>query len=639
MGDGGVGHAVGMQLRPYQQSAVSEAAAVFAAGGERFTVVLPCGTGKTVVAVAAAASAELVVLCVPTVALLEQTAQVWAQARPDTAQCWVTAARPDSDVDDVTPPPAATTDPDVVAERIRGSAGSALVVLSTYASAQVVADACAQAGATVDFLVCDEAHRLAGLAGTAWQAGVEAIPARRRLFLTATPREVSAGDDARDEISGELLPVASMDDPAVYGPRFAPLALREAIREGWLSDYRIAVVAVDVDDPALAAGIKATSTGELVDMEVAAAQIALLRYAATHPQISSVLAFSNRVAASAAWADQWEAITGSLPADARPAGPTEAVHIDGTMPQSVRRDALAGLAAVGDGGVQVVTNCRVLSEGVDVPSLDAVLFAQPRTSAPDIIQIVGRALRKHPRQPNRKAVIIVPALYRAGERASVETVVARTPFFAAWQVLTALAHEDSALYKTLARLAANLPAAEDTDGEDVDVEIDVDALPAEAAQAFRLRLLNRTTNPWAVCAVHVRDHLLSGGTSTPGARFVRHGYPLGQRVREVRSLWRADKLPERIVALFDAIPGWQWQPGPSRVRRSVDDWIALCAAHTALTGMATIRPWEVHQLPDGSTAAVGAWLDRLAPHRLSPDQRAALIKAVPDWSHPARARH
>lgn len=632
-----------MQLRPYQQQAVREAGAVFASGASRFTVVLPCGTGKSAVA-ATSAQGPVVVQFVPTIALLQQSMRVWRQLRPDLTPVLVCSARPDTGDDDVDPADLGwpvTTDPGELGRIIDGATGP-VVIHSTYASSPVVEQACRDTSVTVDTLICDEAHRTAGAVGARWQLPVTDIAATRRLFVTATPREVTAHEDNRDPVTGDLVEVASMSDPARYGPRYAPLTLRQAITDRWLSDYRVAVVAVDADEAEEQMGSMAvTADGEPIDLTMAAAQIALCRYAATHPDMTSVLAFCNRVDDSRGWAAQWPAVVAMLPEHLRGAGVRKAWHVDGSMTAAQRNEALAHLNDVPVGDLHVVSNCKVLSEGVDVPSLDAVMFAQPRTSAPDIVQIVGRALRRHPGDANRKAVVVIPVLHRRRDRHdSIETVVSRTPYFGAWQVLTALAHEDQALYRSLAYLAAN-PTGTPPDGDDgpgVEIDLDLEAVPESFREAFALKLLHRTTNPWTVLAVRYRDHIERGGNPNPQPSKVDpDGYPLGRRIREVRQRHKDNALPAAITDLFDAVPGWSWTNRPQQSKRTFEQWCDLVSAHLARTQAATVRPWETHTLPDGTKAPVGRWLASQQRSRLDPAQQRQLDALVPDWD--AAARH
>lgn len=629
-----------MLLRPYQQQAVKEAAAVFAGGASRFTVVLPCGTGKSAVA-ATVAVGPLVVQFVPTIALLQQSMRVWRQLRPDLTPVLVCSARP-SDEDDVDPATLewpVTTDPEELG-RIIASASGPVVVHSTYASSAVVAQACDDTSTTVDTLICDEAHRTAGQVGARWQLPVTDIAAARRLFMTATPREVTAHEDNRDPITGDLVEVASMSDPARYGPRYAPLTLRQAISDGWLSDYRVAVVAVDADDAEQHLGsVAVNADGEPVDLTMAAAQIALCRYAAAHPDMTSVLAFCNRVDDSRGWVAQWPAVMNSLPEHIRGAGVRQAWHVDGSMTSAQRSEALSHLEQVPEGDLHVVSNCKVLSEGVDVPSLDAVLFTQPRTSAPDIVQIVGRALRRHPGDANRKAVVVIPVLHRRRDRRdSIETVVSRTPYFGAWQVLTALAHEDQALYRSLAYLASDPTGTTDDGGsEGVEIDLDLDAVPESFREAFALKLLHRTTNPWTVLAIRYRDHIERGGNPNPQPSKVdADGYPLGRRIREVRQRHKDNALPAAITDLFDAVPGWSWSNRPQQAKRTFDQWCELMAAHLDRTQAHTVRPWETHTLPDGTKAPVGRWLASQRRSRLDPAQQQRLDALAPDWDAAAR---
>lgn len=620
-------------LRDYQRQSVSELHALAGDRHRRATCVLPCGTGKTVVAVEAVRGIDTVVMLVPTVALVEQMVAAWRAADPDRhviAVCQPHRSTVDVEDDVAVVDFPTTTDADTLAEAL--TAHPRAVAVATYASAHVAAAAAPTGGWGA--AVVDEAHRTAGVDGKPWGLILDdrLFPARRRFFFTATPRQYVPDPDTTDGDGGPVQ-VASMTNPALYGPLHQPLSTRDAIRDGWLSDYRVAVVAVtsrEVRD--VLTGHTATSTGEIVDMATAAGQIALSRYAATHPGLSTAMVFTNRVDASRQWADSWEAITRDLPAGARPRGATGCVHIDGTMPPAQRRAALDTLTQVPDGDLRLVSNCRVLAEGVDVPALDAVVFAQPRTSHPDIVQIVGRALRPHPSGPDRKALVVVPVVVDADDYGTdVEDPIATRGFLPVWQVLTALSHEDSALYDGLARARADIDTGRDPRdalADTAQIDLDLDAFPADVAVDVGLRVLRATTTPWATLVARLRDHVHAGGDPNPRAGFcLRDGYPLGQRVRAARAAHAQGRLHPAVERMFQQVPDWSWD-ATVRTRRGFDEHLALLRQHVATTGVPTVRPYEATTAADGTRVPIGAWVDRQRRRRSLPTDQEQQMAAV-----------
>ncbi|MFL0579596.1 DEAD/DEAH box helicase family protein [Dietzia sp. 179-F 9C3 NHS] len=617
-----------LELRPYQRQAVDEAHALYGAGHRRVTVALPCGTGKTLVTATVLAGHERVVVFVPTVALLAQTVAAYQQLTPGRRLVAVCSARASvdryagdvdrdelelGDLGDALAGVEPTTDPQEIAAAV--CSPSPVTVVSTYASAPVVAEAAESAGVRWDLVVCDEAHRTAGAVDKAWALPLdeERFPAERRLFTTATTRMVSPPED---EEGGQPVEVASMDDPALYGPVFAPLTVRQAIDGGWLADYQVAVVAVQ--DSAVAEVIaQAKRDGHLLDRDAAAAQLALLRAADTHPDLDSVLVFHNRVAHSRAWCAQMRALAGLDPA----ARETRVFHIDAGSAPGHRTAALNALAHP-HGRLSVVSNCRVLAEGIDVPSLAAVLLAAPRTSSPDITQIVGRALRRHPEHPERKALIVLPVVQDVGDTADVDTQVARTGYVAAWQVLTALAEDDPLLYTALLqiRAAADLGQPAPTAATQR-VQLDAGLLPANLADGFALNVMSRTTSGLASTAYRLADYYARTGSASPKTSYVTaDGFPLGRRVSDARRSYRQGRLHPRLVELFEQIPGFTWASRRGRQASTVEWMLDLVERHTQITGVRTIQLWETTRDPEtGRRIQIGRWVHE--PPKLTEHQR------------------
>ena len=635
-----------MQLRDYQQQALDQLNDLWSDGHSRQTLVLPCGTGKTVVAAALVAThaPRLTVMLVPTVHLLAQTIDRFADVVTTRflAVCSRTllsdddvpdAVRAGEDTDlaaDLSEADIAaatgqkvTTDPDEIIAALRGGDGTPLVVVGTYASVTALATALQECGAA-DLLICDEAHHTTGPATKAWAAPLSdtLLPAHRRLFMTATTRIVVAPDDLPDDADDTSIDIVSMDNIDVYGPHVAPLSFRAAITAGYLSDYRIGVVAVAHRDAALAVS-QAHARGDRIDARAAAAQLALLNYLTRHPHVRSIMVFHNSIEDSRGWAEQMRRIARIEHSD------IHVFHVDGTSHPSHRTAALNALADASR--VSIVTNCRLFSEGVDVPALDAVMFAGPRSSGPDIIQIVGRAIRPHPEGLDRKALILLPVLEQPGDRAPIDVKVARTSHLAAWQVLTTLAEEDEYINEALLSWRGSVEANTEPDERTLSrVALDTTLLDSVGVEDFRLHLINRTTSHYVLTAQKLQVFANSpGGHANPPLSYHSpDGYPLGRRVRDTKVAYRAGRLPDSIAQLFLRVPGFTFDTTRSRApQRSVEDWIDLIATHTTKTGIRTVHRWEKTTDPGTGTAApIGVWLhDKAAkPGYLSDLQRQML---------------
>ncbi|MEU9331228.1 helicase-related protein [Streptomyces canus] len=269
-----------------------------------------------------------------------------------------------------------------------------------------------------DVLVCDEAHRTVGNLNKPWAMLLDAqqIFAHHRLFVTATPRnfEPEPGQDLPVDIE-----VASMDDLNLYGPVVFRLSLADAIDRGLLADYRI--VAVDVDDADLRAVLNRNPmlAADSEGLRVAAAQVALLRAMHQH-DLRRALVFCPLIKAAGIFAETLTETAALMPK--RMQGPLQVGTVNSNQS---RYERLTQVSAFKEASLTssdkkplraVLTNCAIFAEGVDVPSIDAVLFTSPKTSTYQIVQAVGRALRPLPGEA-KVAHIIVP-VYKAPAKTS-----------------------------------------------------------------------------------------------------------------------------------------------------------------------------------------------------------------------------
>lgn len=396
------------------------------------------------------------------------------------------------------------------------------------------------------------------------------VPADHRLFFTATPKEHSGGARAR---SGQprRRSVASMDDPELYGRRVFTLSTRDAIRRGILADFKVAVIAVS--DSAVGAALKdlrliSLAAGEdgRARADHVAASIALTQAAADYG-LSSVLAFHNTIAASKEFAATFARTHALLAAkdllrDGRSARIT---HIDGTSKLPERLAAVQTLSQHDSDRWNIVTNARALTEGINIPSLDAVLFAEPRSSEVDVAQAVGRAIRKNPYH-DRPSLIVLSVTVDDSQDA--ETVIDISEFHRARQVLSALQTHDPSIRQDLARIRETLkdgPTGDD-DGpissDLLDIHLPADLPPHLAEQflrAFSIHTVDTLTSQWegalANLVRYVDDH---GHARPPQDYLCPNGFPLGRWVSDQRKRYSRERLVRDRVERLEALPGWAW---------------------------------------------------------------------------------
>ncbi|GAA3302569.1 Helicase associated domain protein [Dactylosporangium vinaceum] len=556
----------------WQIPAVGAASAALAVGG-RGQIIAACGTGKTIAAAHIAmrvcpADGIAVVAC-PTITLLAQTLHAW-----HTATDRVLAVCGDDGVTDPAVlaadlPAATTTDPDRIAAWLAEPAPGRRLIVTTQVSAGHLGDGLRRAGRSADILVVDEAHHTAGRDSkhTALLHSDTTLPAHRRLYLTATPRLGDTGDSEA---------VLSMDDPAVFGPVLARYPFAQAIADGWLDDYRIAIVAVTRAEllPVLRtltgtgrSRVTVDGTeGEDGPLRMAMVVTALAR-AATEFDLRRTIVYHPRIATSRAFTDAMPEILAAMPDGIRPDRPLTCHHIDGRHDTAYRRAVLTDLADPPGSGWSVVSNARCLGEGVDVPAVDSVVFAHPKTSPTDIVQAVGRALRRNP-AGSGIATILVPVLAAdtptADAHAAAEADLAG--YHTVWDVVRAMRAHDETLAAAL-DLRRQYGDADRWRLPDKIVVRVPDSYDVEQyLQHLTVRLVTATTSPWwegygAATAYHAAhghlDVLVEHVTDT--------GYPLGRWLHHQRKARRQGVLPATRITALDSL-GMRWDPLAGRSR-------------------------------------------------------------------------
>ncbi len=475
------------QLRDHQKTALN-AVKLGLAEADRGKLIMACGTGKTFTALKIAeeiaGAGGRVLFLVPSLALLSQTLTEWTQESDTPLHSFAVCS--DSDVgkkrkkDDDTVQTfthelryPATTEPARLAVEMakRHDDLHMSVVYSTYHSIEVISEAQHKHGlAGFDLIVCDEAHRTTGATfGDDDESAfvkvhdADYICAAKRLYMTATPRIY--GDSAKATAEKDNVALCSMDDESLYGKELHVITFSEAVKRGLLVDYKVIVLAVEeahvsrrlqtllkdennqlkVDDAAKIIGCwKALSKQGLTDELVGDGQ-AMQRAVAFCQVIEVAKAGKTHKVSSKQIAGLFQAVVEAYQEEEEfeQAAPLacEAEHVDGSMNASEKEAKIDWLKAQPpENTCRILSNVRCLSEGVDVPALDAVLFLTPRNSQVDVVQSVGRVMRNA--EGKKRGYVILPVVIPAGVEPH-EALNDNKTYAVVWQVLQALrSHDD-----------------------------------------------------------------------------------------------------------------------------------------------------------------------------------------------------
>jgi predicted helicase len=477
-------------LKPHQEEAVEAVLTGFETH-DRGRLTMACGTGKTLTSLKIAerlASAHedpiSVLVLVPSIALLSQTMREWVSEAETALRPFAVCSDPkvskqsrqvdygDQAVHDLALP--ATTSVAKLFDRIRGgSYGPGMTtVFCTYQSLPTIAAAQAAGLGTFDLVVCDEAHRTTGAALTGRDESnftrihdPAYIAAERRLYMTATPRIFT--EPAKADAERQSIQLCSMDDEAKFGPEFHELGFGKAVEAGLLADYKVLVLGVDAGYAARTLQVELADDNMELNLADAAKLIGVWNGLNKRlgPTISEsgfrpgeapmrrAVAFARNIAASKHLTEVFSQVTERLSGAAEESLRCEVEHVDGTMNALERGRALEWLKAdPGKATARILSNARCLSEGVDVPALDAVLFLHPRNSIIDIIQAVGRVMRRAPGK--EYGYIILPVAVPEGVPPN-EALDDNERYKVVWQVLNALRSHDDRFNAEVNRIGLN----------------------------------------------------------------------------------------------------------------------------------------------------------------------------------------
>lgn len=456
------------------------------AQADRGKMIMACGTGKTFtslkIAEEIAGSRRQVLFLVPSLSLMSQTIAEWTIESAIPLRSYSVCSdvqvgkRKNSDdladinIHDLAYP--ATTDPKKLAAKVaHPHNGEMTVIFATYQSIQVIRDAQKQYALPVfDLIICDEAHRTTGatLANEDESNFVKIhdqdyIQGTKRLYMTATPRIF--GDAIKTKAKEVDAVLASMDNPALYGETLYELSFSYAVQKNLLTDYKVLVLAVD--ETLVSEGVQKRLTDadselvlddatKIIGCYRALSKLDLKADVVADPNpMRRAVAFCRDIKSSKRIKDEFAAVVDeylknqSLPEDFQPLN-CEADHVDGTFNATARNSRLSWLKEDTDKNTcRILSNARCLSEGVDVPALDAILFLHPRKSQIDVVQSVGRVMRRA--EGKNMGYVILPIGIPAGISAE-EALNNNDKYKVVWQILNALRSHDDRFDATINKL-------------------------------------------------------------------------------------------------------------------------------------------------------------------------------------------
>lgn len=447
------------ELRPYQEAAI-EAVTTGFNRISRGKLIMPPGSGKTFVALNIAekmvGKGGNVLFLAPSIALVEQTLRAWLEdshipIRPFAITSDTTVGKEDKDLIRTSvlfmPP---TTDAEELYEFASKPASEYMtVIVATYHSIDVVGKAQKLGLPKFDLIISDEAHRTTGVLKNEDDASHflkvhsdKNVLGEKRLYMTATPRIFVPKLKGKVEDLG--FEPYSMDDEEIYGEEFFRYGFGQAVDDGHLSDYRVIVFTVDEAD-VQSKLFTYLNEDDALEIEEATKLVGVWSALSGRvkgenlPPLERSVVFAGRIARSKQFAEQFEAAARAYYESTGQVGTFrefKVKHVDGSTPATDRKAMLDWLRGESIGSeTRILSNAQVLTEGIDVPALDSVVFLDPRRSVVDIVQAVGRAMRKAPGK--RYGYVILPIVVDP-EEDTVKQIETSDRFRTVWEILAAL---------------------------------------------------------------------------------------------------------------------------------------------------------------------------------------------------------
>jgi superfamily II DNA or RNA helicase/DNA-binding TFAR19-related protein (PDSD5 family) len=565
---------------PHQIEAI-EAVKVGLQTSDRGQMIMACGTGKTFTTlwIKEAIKAHTTLVLLPSLSLLYQTMREWAWAGNADFEILnvcsdksVGKKTEDMEVSDASFP--VTSELAEIAKFLKRPEPK--VIFCTYQSSPLIAEVQLDLSIpTIDLTIADEAHRCAGKAeaGFATVLDNSKIRSTKRLFTTATPRYFGAA--IKDAAKAKDLALVGMDDEKVFGPVVHKLTFGQAIEKDLLNDYQ--VVIVGVDEPMVKQWIDeqeivTINPNQQTDARTLAAKIGLIM-AIKDYDLKRVISFHSRIKGAKEFSEELLDVVDLIDPIHKPKGVFLADYVSGKMKAGDRKDKIDRLKLLDSFNIGILSNSRCLAEGVDVPSLDGVAFIDPKGSQIEIIQAVGRAIRKvRGAKVQTKGTIVIPVFIETHDDpvASIEA----SNFKPVWDVIKALRAHDEILSETLDQYRTNMAKTNSTNGAGIGDKVIFDIptrVGVEFSSALRTALVEASTASWEFWYGLLEVFKEREGHTNVFQRHKEGDFKLGFWVSNQRST-KDTLTPERIEKLEALGFVWdilveQWEEGFNKLEQ------------------------------------------------------------------------
>jgi superfamily II DNA or RNA helicase len=618
-------------LRKHQATAV-ESVTKGLSSCDRGQLIMACGTGKTLTAqrIAEKLKSKNTLVLVPSILLVQQTLRDWLEDSVAPFKSLAVCSDESVGVYDQSLsktnelPIPVTTSSDVINEFL-GQSGNK-VIFSTYQSSKQIADALKNRDFKFDLVLADEAHRLAGNVDLDFGAVLDSdlIPAKKRLFMTATPRIFTSAVKVQSKERGTQ--ISSMDDVDNFGEVLFSYNFSKAIQDSVLSDYQVVIIGVtnsQIEEMVEEREFLQLS-GKKFDARTLGAHIGLSK-AMEKFDVTRVISFHSRVKAAEDFARDQIYIEKIASRSTHNDSPFVSTAISGRSSARDRKEVLKKLANTKKPGRMLVTNARCLTEGVDVANLDGVAFVDPRSSQVDIVQAVGRAIRKGDKN-KKQGTIVIPLLLQS-ENVSAESI-SRSDYKSVWSVLNALRSHDERLVEQIDALRTGLGKTGSIKSEIPNVVFDFpQEVSTEFLENFKVELVRETSQSWYEHYGELIKFVEEVGHSRPlKSHKTSGGISLGGWVSTQRI--RKDLLTiEQIELLEKSHQSWTWDAHESDFQNGVNQLEGYVESGNEVMSLS-----QNFVTPDGF--ALGVWVNGVRQSfkkGLLPEDRIKLLEETEGW--------
>ncbi len=541
---------------PHQETAIHECTQWFTEGEEsRGQLILPCGAGKTFTAlwIKEKLRSKNTLVLVPSLALLRQIKNEWSKQRKIAYQYLCVCSETDIDRDStdtlVTHTYEIDTRVTTDTEHIKSFLSNQFeekVIFSTYHSLQVIADAMKDINFEFDFAFCDEAHKTAGVGNNKFGLILSnnQVPSKYRLYATATPRIVK--ESLKKKLGDDLKYAYDMNDADTFGYEFHRMTFKDAIEEEILVDYKIVAIGVNSDELK-----EYIEQRRFIDKNISIDELAN-NYALEHVMkkynVNHGLTFHSRVKLAQEFANRHGQLFPN----------TKTFSVSGEQPTSYRNLVLEEFK---NSEKAIVSNARCLTEGVDVPTIDLVYFCDPKNSKVDIVQAVGRALRK---KEGKKLGLIVVPIYHS-KKDDVESSISSGSFKNLLQVIRSLCDQDERLQDEINCLAFGKGKRQSkkidiiSEGQD---KIILEGFEEKLRNSLFDQIIEKSSNNWDLWFLNLINYLNNNNQEYPSKEKHKdlYNWITIQRHRKKNGTLKNEELRKLHSMNFVwSIIDWRWQ--------------------------------------------------------------------------------